>query len=100
MAPQQVAEKLFFIVSEATARGAGPVDEARCIWSLLLTLWPVVRPAEPCDTALQAGRITTILFMVRLCSLAEPTGSAHLSPAYVAIVSAGRRVSQQPAGQR
>ena len=50
--------------------------KARCIWSLLLTLWPVGRLAEPGTTALQAGPTTTILFMVRLCSLAEPTNPA------------------------
>jgi len=60
---------------------AGPVGEARCIWSLLLALWPVTRPAGPCTTALKAGQAITPLFMVRLCSLAEPTPPAQVSRA-------------------
>ena len=35
------------MMSEGTATEAGPVGKARCIWSLLLTLWPVGKPAEP-----------------------------------------------------
>jgi hypothetical protein len=72
------------------------VGEARCIWSLLLTLWPVGRPAEPCTIALQAGRTTTTLLMVRLCSLAEPTGPAQVSRAYLPMPNPGRGVFQYP----
>jgi len=75
---------------------AGLVGEARCIWSLLLPLWPVGRPAEPCTTALQGGRTTTTLFMVRLCSLAEPTGPALVSRVYLYMMSPGRGVFQHP----
>jgi len=73
---------------------AGLVGEARCIWSLLLPLWPVGRPAEPRAAALQAGRTTTTLFMLRLCSLAEPTGPAQVSRAYPYVVSLGGKVFQ------
>src|SRR5512139_1447997 len=65
--------------------------------SILLPLRPVGRPAEPCTTALQAGRNTTTLFMARLCSLAEPTGPAQVCPAYLYMVSPGREVFQHPA---
>jgi hypothetical protein len=83
------------MMSEKTATWAGLVGEARCIWSLLLTLWPVGRPAEPCTTALQAGRTTTTLLLVRLCSLGEPTGPAQVSRAYRHMMSPGRGVFQQ-----
>jgi len=45
-----------------------PADlETGRIWSHILTLWPFGRSVEPCPMALQAGRTTTTLFMVRLC---------------------------------
>jgi hypothetical protein len=43
------------------------------------------------------GRTTTTLLMVRLCNLAEPTGSAQVSRAYPYMVSPGRGLFQQPA---
>jgi hypothetical protein len=49
-------------------------------------------PAEPFTTALQAGRTTTTLFMARLCSLAEPTGSAQVFRAYLDMMSPSRGV--------
>jgi hypothetical protein len=58
---------------------------------------PGGRPAEPCTTALQAGRNTTTLFMVRLCSLAEPTGPAQDCRAYLDMVRFGQGVFQHPA---
>jgi hypothetical protein len=85
------------MLSEETITRAGLVGEARCIWSLLLTLWPVGRPAGPRTRALQAGRTTTTLSMVRLCSLAEPTGPAQVSRAYLYLVSLGRGVFRDPA---
>src|SRR5512139_936787 len=68
------------------------------MWSILLPLRPVRRPAESCTTALQAGRTTTILFMVRLCTLAEPTSPALISRAYLYMVNPGQGGFQQPAG--
>jgi len=53
------------MMSEETATCAGLVGKARRMWSILLPLWPGGRPAEPCTTALQAGRNTTTLFMAR-----------------------------------
>ena len=47
------------------------ISEARRIWSFLLPLWAVGGPAASCTRALQAGRNTTILFLVRLCGLAD-----------------------------
>jgi len=55
-------------------------------------LWPGGRPAEPFTTALQVGRNTTIVFMVRLCRLAEPTGSAQVCRAY--LYDEGPRLAQ------
>jgi hypothetical protein len=52
---------------------------------------------KPCTTALQAGQITTILFMMQLCILAEPTGSAHVSRAYPHTLSPARKVFHHPA---
>jgi hypothetical protein len=66
--------------------------------SILLTLWPGGRPAEACTKAPQTGRNTPILFMARLCSLAEPTDPVHVSRAYVSMASPGRGVFQHPAG--
>jgi hypothetical protein len=43
------------------------------------------------------GRTPLILSIPRLCSLAEPTGPAQLSRAYLYIVSPGRGVFQHPA---
>ena len=93
----RVAEELSFMMSEHAATRAGLVDEERCIWSLLLPLRSGGRSAEPCTAALEAGRNTAILFMARLCSLAEPTGPAQTSRAYPYMVSPGRWAFQYPA---
>jgi hypothetical protein len=43
----------------------GLVGAAWCIWSLLLTLRPVGRPAGLCTTTLEAGRTITALVRVQ-----------------------------------
>jgi hypothetical protein len=70
-------------MSQETATRAGLVGEARCTWSHLLLLGLQERSPHFSPSPATRGRTPLTLSIPRLCSLAEPTGPAQVSRAYL-----------------